>query len=193
MGNGEVPPLFYASHVILETDQKLLETILSKSLNQATPRLQQILIRSFAYYFTVKYIPCIMNQLSDYLSHLGGQKDSIKLPKLQVHQNTSHLNARSDCLQGIRVATQEDEQFVLLKHTITHGWPITIREVPSEIQPFWTFWKELTGEDGIVLKGTYIDIPNKNGQSILYLIYEGHLGLAKCKLKAIDTVYARLE
>ena len=31
----------YASHLILETDQKLLEAILSKSLNQATPRLQQ--------------------------------------------------------------------------------------------------------------------------------------------------------
>ena len=30
----------YASHFILETDQKLLEAILSKSLNQATPRLQ---------------------------------------------------------------------------------------------------------------------------------------------------------
>ena len=36
----------YASHFILETDQKPLEAILSKSLNQATPRLQRILIRS---------------------------------------------------------------------------------------------------------------------------------------------------
>ena len=33
----------YASHFILETDQKPLEAILCKSLNQATPRLQQIL------------------------------------------------------------------------------------------------------------------------------------------------------
>ena len=47
----------YASHFILETDQKLLEAILSKSLNQATPRLQWILIRTFAYHFTVRYIP----------------------------------------------------------------------------------------------------------------------------------------
>ena len=38
---------FYASHFILETDQKPLEAILSKSLNQATPRLQRILIRTF--------------------------------------------------------------------------------------------------------------------------------------------------
>ena len=39
----------YTSHFILETDQKPLEAILSKSLNQATPRLQRILIRTFPY------------------------------------------------------------------------------------------------------------------------------------------------
>ena len=32
----------YASHFILETDQKLLVALLSKSLNQATSNLQQI-------------------------------------------------------------------------------------------------------------------------------------------------------
>ena len=43
----------YAGHFIVETDEKPLEAILSKSLNQATPRLQRILIRMFPYYFTV--------------------------------------------------------------------------------------------------------------------------------------------
>ena len=38
---------FYASHFILETDQKPLEVVLSMSLNQATSRLQNILIRTF--------------------------------------------------------------------------------------------------------------------------------------------------
>ena len=42
----------YASHFILETDQKHLEAILSKSINQATPRLWRILIRTFPYHFT---------------------------------------------------------------------------------------------------------------------------------------------
>ena len=47
----------YTSHFILETDQKPLEAILSKCFNQATPRLQRILIRTFPYHFTVCYIP----------------------------------------------------------------------------------------------------------------------------------------
>ena len=189
LGNREVSALLYASHFILKTDRKPLKAILSKSLNQPTPRLQWILIRTFADHFTVRCIPGITNQLADCLSCLGGQKDSIKLPKHQVHQITIHLNTRSDCLQEIRIAMQVDDQPVVLKHTITHGWPNTIREVPSEIQSFWTFREELTVDGGIVLKGTCIVIPSKKCQAIIHLIHEGHLGLTKCKLRAKDTVY----
>ena len=74
---------------------------------------------------------------------------------------------------------QEDDQLALLKHTITHGWPNTIREVPSEIQQSWTFTEDLTIEDGIVLKGTCFVIPRKKYQSILHLIHEGHLRFSK--------------
>ena len=61
----------YASHFILERDQKPLEAILSKGLNQATPRHQRILIRTFPYNFTVQYIPGMTNQLADCLSQMG--------------------------------------------------------------------------------------------------------------------------
>ena len=88
----------YASHFILERDQKPLEAILSKSLNQATPRLKRILIRTFQYHFTVHYIPVVTNQLANCLSRLGGQKDTIKLPKLHLYQITNQLRARSDSL-----------------------------------------------------------------------------------------------
>ena len=79
-GNGEIPSYFICKSFILETDQKPLEAILLKSLNQATPRLQQILIRTFAYHLTIRYKSGITNQLADCLSCLGGQKDTIKLP-----------------------------------------------------------------------------------------------------------------
>ena len=70
-----------------------------------------------------------------------------------------------------------------------HGWPSTIREDPSEIQPYWTFGEELTVEDGIVLKGNHIVIPHKKHLATLHLIHEGHEGLNKCKLGTKDTVY----
>ena len=179
----------YASHVILETDQKPLEATLSKSISQATLRLQRILIRTSPYHFTVCYIPGLTNQLADCLSWLGSQKDTIKVPKLHLYQITNQLCTKSDSLNQLRLTTQEDAELALLKHTIMQGLPSTIKEVPHAIQPYWKSRDELKVEDCLVLKGTRIVIPNKKHEAVLKLIYEGHLGLNKYKLCAKDTVY----
>ena len=179
----------YGNEFVLETDQKLLEVLLSKSLNQATPRLQHILIRTFPYHFKVQYIPGLTNHMADCLSRLGFQKDTISIPKLHVNQITSQLKARSDSLHNLQIATQDDDKLAIIKHIIQQGWPTTIKEVPSEIQPYWTFCEELTIEDGLVLKGTRIIIPDEKREDILKLIHKGHLGLNKCKMRAKETVY----
>ena len=125
----------YASRFISETDQKLLEAILSKSLNQATQRILWILIRTFAYHFTVRYIPCVTNQLADCLLWLGGQNIPIKLHKLHMYQITSQLHARSDSLQDLRIATQEDDELALLKCTIMSAWPSTTKKFQVRFNP----------------------------------------------------------
>ena len=123
------------------------------------------------------------------MSRAGGLQDSIKLPKLSVYQITSQLNARSDSLQQLHEATQADDTLAKLKYTIQKGWPSNIKELPSEIQAFWTFWEEMTIEDGLILKGTRIVIPSQKLAEILKLIHKGHLGLTKCKVQAKETVY----
>ena len=75
----------HASHFILKTDQKPLEAISFKSINQTTARLQRILISTFPYHFIVQYTPGMTNQLADCLPQLGGQKDTIKFPKLYAY------------------------------------------------------------------------------------------------------------
>ena len=178
----------YANH-ILETDQKLLETILSRSLNQATPCLAKDTDKNISLQLYSQVPSWTKKSTGSCLLRVGGLQDSIKLPKLSVYQITSQLNARSGSLQQIREATQADDTLAILKYTIQQGWPSSIKEVPSEIQPFWTFHKELTIEDGLVLKGTRIVIPSRKQDDILKLIHEGHLGLTKCKLRAKEAVY----
>ena len=78
-------------------------------------------------------------------------------------------------LQNLRIATQENDEPALLKYTIMTGWPSTIRGVPSKIQPYWTFREKLKVEDDIILKGNHIAINHKKCQTMLNLIYEGHL------------------
>ena len=123
-----------------------------------------------------------MNQLANCLSRLGSQNDNIKLPKLHIYQITSQLKARSDTLNQLHIATQEDDEIILLKHTITNGWPNSIKEVPPRIQAYWTFCEELTVEDGLVVKGTRIVIPNGKHKQVLTMIHKGHSGLGKYTL-----------
>ena len=54
-------------------------------------------------------------------------------------------------LNQLCIATQEDDELVLLKHMITNGWPNSIKEAPHKIQAYWTFCEELRIKDGLVL------------------------------------------
>ena len=108
----------YTNHFILEINQKPQESILSKNINQATPRLLRILIRNFPYHFTMRYIPGLSNQLADCLSRLGGQKDTMKLPKLHLNQITSQLKASNDSLHQLRLTMQEDDVLVDFESSI---------------------------------------------------------------------------
>ena len=77
----------------------------------------------------------------------------------------------------------------LLKHTITHGWPKTVQELPKDLQAYWTFREEMTVEDGLILKATRIVIPPGMRESILQQLHDGHLGFTKCYNCAKQTVY----
>ena len=76
-----------------------------------------------------------------------------------------------------------------MKYIIQQGWPKTIKEFPQELQKYWMFCEELTIEDGLILKGMRIVIPDKKREEILKQIHEGHLGLNNCQMLAKETVY----
>ena len=79
---------------------------------------------------------------------------------IQHYQITQQLPARSDSLHQPRVSMQDDDKLALLKHTIMQGWPSSIKQVTPVLQQYWTFREELTVEDGLIMKGTRIVVPN---------------------------------
>ena len=61
--------------------------------------------RNFLYHFIVQYIQGLTTHLADCFSHLGDQKDPIKLPKLYAYQITKKVCGKSDSFEQIRIAT----------------------------------------------------------------------------------------
>ena len=107
----------------------------------------------------VEYIKGETNFIADCLSRAPVAKDTIKLPILQVNQITAHARCTQDRIDRLRQSTAKDDTLALLKHTVQHGWPQTITELPPELRPYWTFREEISIEDGILLKGERIIIP----------------------------------
>ena len=132
----------YGRPFMLQTDQKPLQAILSKSLVEATPCMQCLLLPTIPYDMTVKYIKGETNFIADCLSRALVVEDTIKLPILQVNQITAHARCTQDKINQLRQSTAKDDTLALLKHTIQHGWPQTIAELPPELHPYWTFRDE---------------------------------------------------
>ena len=174
---------------MLWTDQKPLQAILSKSLVEATPQMQRLLLPTIRYDMAVEYIKGETNFIADCLSRAPVAKDTIKLPILQVNQITAHARCTRDRIDRLRQSTVKDDTLALLKHTVQHGWPQTITELPPELCPYWTFREEISIEDGILLKGERIIIPVVDQPDILQQLHYGHLGLQKCLHHAQVSVY----
>ena len=77
-------------------------------------------------------------------------------------------------------STKQDETLVLLKEIVTQCWLEKIKDLPPELQPYWTFREAITVADGLLLKGNCIIIPDKDRPQILKQIHEGILGIQKC-------------
>ena len=166
----------YGTSFTLQTDQKPLQAILSKSLVEATPWMQRLLLPTIPYDMTVEYTKGETNCLS----RVSVAKDTIKLPILQVNQITAHVRCTQDRIDRLQQSTVKDDTLALLKHTVQHGWPQTITELPPELCPYWTFREVIAIEDRILLKGEQIIIPAVDQPDILQQLHHGHLGLQKC-------------
>ena len=111
------------------------------------------------------------------------------LPILQVNLITTHARCTQDRIDRLQQSTVKHDTLALLKHTVQHGWPQTITELPSELCPYWTFREEISIEDGILLKGEQIIIPAVDQPDNLQQLHHGHLGLQKCLHYARVSVY----
>ena len=160
MGDGEIPSFLICLPFHFGNQSEAIRNHSSKKLDQSNMAwLQCLRICTFPYDFTVRYIKGSTNQLADCLSRLGCQKDKIELPKLKIHAITRQLPATSDWLNQFHTETAQDEEMALLKYTVQTGWPHKIHDVLKEIQPYWTFQEHIMIEDGLLLKGTHIIVP----------------------------------
>ena len=129
--------------------------------------------------------------MADCLLRAPITSDRIQLPILQVHEFTNALKCTADHLQQLWEKTLQYDTPALLKHTIQAGWPEKTQQVPPEIQPYWTFWGELTIEDGLVLKNTSIIIPTSERNDLLAMMIYCNTPLGPNQKSPLEILHGR--
>ena len=111
------------------------------------------------------------------------------MPRSRYQNNDVFLNASNDRCVSLAQESDKDEILVALKNVIIKGWPQMRSECPLQLRDFWSYRDELSILDGLVLKGTRINIPNACHDEVLEKLHEGHFGVECTKLRARDSVY----
>ena len=69
------------------------------------------------------------------------------------------------------------------------GWPDSIKDLPPVIRSYWPYRDELSVNDGILMKGSRIIIPETQEKIILDQLHYSHQSVEKTRLQARDAVY----
>ena len=83
----------------------------------------------------------------------------------------------------------QDQDLNKLKDVIFKGWPEYRKQCPQELWDYWTFRCDLVIEDGLILKGDRIIIPEPLRGQVLQALHTGHQGETKCLLLARESVF----
>ena len=150
----------YARPFTVISDQKPLETICTKPIHAAPPRLQRMLLQIQGYNFKVKYRPGKTMVLADTLSRLPNPENNAEI-ELDVRvdgidlviddpecKTIALINFPPHKRQLLRDETTQDPLLNELQSIVHTGWPDTIKELPTDIRPYWSFRDELLS-DGI--------------------------------------------
>lgn len=175
----------YGASFVVESDHKPLQSIQLKNLSQAPPRLQRMLLRIQPYDATIVYRPGKELKLADGLSRLNPRPgDTIRM------DSTIHaVRWSSQKIDRLRELTDSDPVLTVLRDTIHKGWPEKAQDLPKSIRSFWSVKDFLSVENGIILKGVRILVPESLQKEILNTLHTSHQGIEKTRLLARTCVY----
>ena len=175
----------YGRHVKIETDHKPLEAIKKKNLAKAPPRLQRMLLRIQPYECEIKYKPGKEMVFADYLSRIQPTNGA----EIELDRVINSISVTETGKEKMVKATEQDNILQCLKSQILEGWPESPQQVPKIIRGYFSMKDQLSTEDGLLLKGNTLIIPQNMKKEMLDKIHNGHLGQNKSILKAQDSVF----
>ena len=164
----------------VQSDHKPLEMIHLKSLHNAPPRLQRMLLQLQKYDMTIMYRPGSEMLLADALSRCPARYSQ----EIRLDLCVDYIAFSMAWIEKLREATCEDPVLATVYQLAQHGWPNERRQVPAVARYYWDFRDELSTDDGLLLKGPSLVIPAVLRENYLQRLHKGHLSADKVESNA---------
>ena len=182
-------------HTLVETDHSPLEQIFKKNIAEAPARLQRLLLSCMKFDIEVRYrrgetipvadtLSCVCTAME--VTEVENQRESCA-PEYSVHFITD-ISCPID-IGLVKLASVKDPTMQLLKNTIYNGWPGYRKHCPKELWEYWNIRCDLVLEDGLILKGDRVVVPESLRTRVLEATHTGHQGETKCLLLARQSVF----
>lgn len=174
----------YGRHFTLQTDHKLLTSILAPKNGippLAAARMQRWALMLSAYSYSIEFRPTSQHANADGLSRLP-------LPEKQKEDSTHHtvfnvkqLESLPVTTTDVRAATRKDTILSKVFLYLQKGWP---RMVPKELLPYWRRREGLTVEGNCLLLGYRVVVPTQLRKKMLDELHTAHPGVVRMKTLA---------
>ena len=178
--------------VTLYTDHKPLTYIFHPEAGispTALQRIQRWALFLAGFTFQIKHRPGKDNYQADALSRTTQQEytsEEEDVTTVQVSQITAGPTGVVG-VEQVRTATRRDRELARVLDCVLKGWPSIC---PTEkLRPYWVHRDELTSEDGVLLWGLRVVVPQSLRHDVLELLHESHPGSTRCRQLARSYVW----
>ncbi|VDI39279.1 Hypothetical predicted protein [Mytilus galloprovincialis] len=181
----------YGHPVTIITDHKPLIGLFREDKpipTMAASRIQRWALTLAAYEYTIVYKEGSLNGNADGLSRLPLKTNIEKTPTpgdtilLMEHLATTPVDAKQ-----IQKWTRKDTILSMVLRYILNGWP---SKCPSEdIKPYYSRKNELCSQDGCILWGGRVIIPQPGREAMLNELHQGHPGITRMKSLARSYIW----
>ena len=120
------------------------------------------------YNMVIKYQRGKEMLLVDGLSRLPNKKNK---EVIDLDLKVNFMQFSTEKLAQIRQETNTNLTLCDLRDRILQGWPETLRELHKNFKPYWSYWDNLSSNNGILLKSDRILIPELMQPEIMEKIH----------------------
>ena len=151
-----------------------------KSMHNAPPRLQRMLLQLEKYDMKIEYKPGSEMLLADALSKCPARYSQ----EIKLDLHVDYIAFTSAWIETLKETTCEDPVLSTVYQLVQHRWPKERRRVPNMAKYYWDFRDKLSTDEGLLLKGLSLIILAALRENYLQRLHEGHLSASKTILNA---------